>query len=431
MYDLHELTFDPTNELRARYVDPPKFARIRSPVMITSMNHFLLVGSHPLLSLAEAASILGGEPPLVVEQLALFERSSWDGAAIQKRLAGIVKTGDIFGSYPLSSFEATQLADLIEALPRGNKVVFGISLFGHPKDKQKLKQMPIQLKRTLQERGRSVRWFTGDQGTVSSAAVAKLELTTKGYDIQLIVDKGMVYVGLTTHVQDLDAWSLRDFGRPFRDATTGMLPPKLARLMVNLAGNVTASKTLLDPFCGGGTVLMEGALVGYTKQIGSDIDARQIAGSKENLAWLTQAQVLSKEKMEQVHVFVSPVETLANTLSEKVDVIVTEGFLGKPLNGNESPAWLERQKQELETLWQHAFQTFAKVQPVEGIVVASIPRHRVQGHEVQINADKAASANGYTRVNPLETWHKDGRELGYAREDQRVERRICVWKKTK
>lgn len=272
--------------------------------MITSMNHFLLVGSHPLLSLAEAASILGGEPPLVVEQIALLERSSWDGASIQKRLAGIVKTGDIFGSYPLASFEASQLADLIEALPRGNKVVFGISLFGHPKDKQKLKQMPIQLKRALQERNRSVRWFTGDQGTVSSAAVAKLELTTKGYDIQLIVDKGMVHVGLTTHVQDLDAWSLRDFGRPFRDATTGMLPPKLARLMVNLAGNVTDDKTLLDPFCGGGTVLMEAALVGYTKQIGSDIDARQIAGSKENLAWLVEAQVLSKQELEHVHVFV-------------------------------------------------------------------------------------------------------------------------------
>jgi tRNA G10 N-methylase Trm11 len=176
---------------------------------------------------------------------------------------------------------------------------------------------------------------------------------------------------------------------------------------------------------------MEGALVGYTKQIGSDIDARQIAGSKQNLAWLVEAQVLSKEETENIRFFTSPVETLTNTLSDQADVIVTEGFLGKPLNGNESSAWLERQKQELETLWQHTFQTFAKVQPLEGIVVASIPRHRVQGHEVQINADKAANANGYTRMNPLEIWHKDARELSYAREDHRVERRICIWKKTK
>ena len=50
-------------------------------------------------------------------------------------------------SAPLSSLNATHLADLIDALPRGNKIIFGLSLFGAPKEKNQLKQLPIQLKR--------------------------------------------------------------------------------------------------------------------------------------------------------------------------------------------------------------------------------------------------------------------------------------------
>ena len=276
-----------------------------------------------------------------------------------------------------------------------------------------------------------MRWFTGDKGIVSSAAVAKLDLIQTGYDLQVIIDAGQVYVGLTTHVQDLDAWSLRDFGRPFRDATMGMLPPKLARLMVNLAGAEVEGKALLDPFCGSGTVLMEAALVGYAKQIGSDIDPRQVSGSKQNIDWLVSEHFMTTEQRQAIALHTHPVETLPTIIRGPIEVIVTEGFLGKPLNGNETFQWLDRQKQELETLWEHSFQTFAALQPTNGVVVATVPRHRVQGNEITIDADKAAKKHGYTRVNPLEIWGKPLMDLAYAREDQRVERRICIWKKTK
>lgn len=395
------------------------------------MNHFLLCGSHPVLSLAEAACILPDTAPIVIDTIALFNRSTWDGAAIQRRLAGAVKVGDIFASFLASTFSATNLADIIDALPRGQKVVFGLTLFGTTNEKRRWKQLPIQLKRAVQERNRSVRWFVGDQGTVSSAAVAKLDLIQKGYDFQIILHGDRIHVGLTTHVQDLDAWSFRDFGRPFRDATTGMLPPKLARLMVNLAGADPRGKTLFDPFCGGGTVLMEGALVGYEKQIGSDIDARQIQGSTQNLDWLVKEGVLPPDQRKHITLHTQPVETLTDRVRESIDVIVTEGFLGKPLNGNETPVWLGRQKQELETLWSHAFKTFAALQSQGGIVVASIPRHRVRGEAVTINADPAAEAEGYVRINPFAAWKQPAQELVYAREDQRVERHLCLWQKTK
>jgi tRNA (guanine10-N2)-dimethyltransferase len=57
--------------------------------------------------------------------------------------------------------------------------------------------------------------------------------------------------------------------------------PRLARCMVNLAGN-GEGKTLLDPFCGSGGILIEGALTGW-RVIGSDIDPRALEGCRRNL----------------------------------------------------------------------------------------------------------------------------------------------------
>ncbi|MCD6434912.1 MAG: RsmD family RNA methyltransferase [Clostridiales bacterium] len=58
-----------------------------------------------------------------------------------------------------------------------------------------------------------------------------------------------------------------------------ILKPWLARVLVNLA---RTKKELLDPFCGTGSILMEGALIG-AKVYGSDLDSRMLDRTKENL----------------------------------------------------------------------------------------------------------------------------------------------------
>jgi len=50
-------------------------------------------------------------------------------------------------------------------------------------------------------------------------------------------------------VQDINAYTKRDFGKK-RDMDTGMLPPKLAQMMINIANNGKQEITsLYDPFC--------------------------------------------------------------------------------------------------------------------------------------------------------------------------------------
>ena len=68
------------------------------------------------------------------------------------------------------------------------------------------------------------------------------------------------------------------------------MPPRLARMMVNLS-SCGKGKVLLDPFCGVGTILQEALLEGASV-IGTDANAWCVKASEENLDWLARSTVL-------------------------------------------------------------------------------------------------------------------------------------------
>jgi tRNA (guanine10-N2)-dimethyltransferase len=80
--------------------------------------------------------------------------------------------------------------------------------------------------------------------------------------------------------------SRRDFGdrqptdRPFFQP--GSMDPLLARALANIAG-ARPGRTLLDPMCGTGGLLLEAALVG-ADVVGVDAQRKMVRGARENLA---------------------------------------------------------------------------------------------------------------------------------------------------
>src|SRR5690606_572214 len=117
-----------------------------------------------------------------------------------------------------------------------------------------------------------------------------------------------------------------DRQRPSVDAVSGVLPPKVARMLINI-GNDTKkdSITFLDPFCGSGTILMEALLLGYDS-VGFDISVKAIEDSTKNLNWLKQKYpVTTPVSLYQA----DSSEVKPKDLGLKpVDLIVTEGYLG-------------------------------------------------------------------------------------------------------
>jgi tRNA G10 N-methylase Trm11 len=135
---------------------------------------------------------------------------------------------------------------------------------------------------------------------LNSAQVLHNKLTTKGaWELLVIKDGKNTILAQTIFVQDIEAYAARDQARPARDARVGMLPPKLAQIMINLA-NPPKDAAILDPFCGTGVVLQEAMLMGFST-VGTDLEARMVEYTKKNLDWLNDKfqPLNSNYKVEQ------------------------------------------------------------------------------------------------------------------------------------
>ncbi len=208
---------------------------------------------------------------------------------------------------------------------------------------------------------------------LSSVVVAKQKLT------EIII--GENFMAKTVAVQDFEDWGKRDYGRPAAAGHIGMLPPKVARMMIN----ISRGQTILDPFCGTGTILME-ALILNLKAVGSDIDPNQIERTKKNLDWLGK----------NAELFIWDARKISEKLTQKVDAIVTEPDLG-PRN-------------DLEQLYFDCLTDWRKVLKPNGQVVIALPF-------VKNIIDKAKTI-GYTLA--------EGPYL-YARPQAKIKRNICVF----
>jgi len=347
-------------------------------------------------------------------------------------LGGTVKLGTIVEEINLTDLDPECFAEIIASKPRGDEVVFGLTAIGGTTAMQKrFKKLPLELKKILKNNGLRCRWVTGkDDGEISPAAVAKLKLTTEGYDFVCVIHEGKLYIGLTTHVQDADAWSLRDYGRPMRNDRAGMLPPKLARMMVNMA-QIEKGETLLDPFCGNGAVLMEAALASQPGlMIGSDIEEEQTDSCKENLDWLVKEKILTSDDAKRTNIFPEDVRDLADHIKpSSIDVVVTEGTLGPPLRGSESKQAIERNAGEVSKLWIDALRTLHPLLKPHARLVIIWPSYKTDGGLARVQLDDEMSDLGYAIVNPLAGWDDSGNPLLYHRQGQHVARRIVVLKK--
>ncbi len=389
------------------------------------MQMFALLGAHPDLSIAEITTLTQASPSWQAGQIAIFDDVETNVEQLQHRLGGTQKLGAIIGTVTTTDVDeltAFLVSDLVNEIPEG-KLNFGLSVYGEGQRlldvREATRNLGLEMKTHLKEANRSARYVISREATLSSVVVMKNGLLTKGAEYVLIVRESDIAIGRTVAVQNVDDWSHRDFDRPRRNAKQGMLPPKLARMMVNLTGLDGHGKTILDPFCGSGTVLMEAGLVGFSKVAGGDINAVAISDTHINQEWLEKQGMQTGELVT----YIGQAKDVAQYLPQQfADAIVTETYLGRPRHGTESERDIEEAIAYLSTLYEESFAALKNILKPGGVVVIAAPVHFVNEKPFYVPVTDILQKLGYT---PAPTACDN---LLYRHKDQFVGRQILRFK---
>ncbi|RWZ79637.1 MAG: hypothetical protein EOT04_00785 [Candidatus Chaera renei] len=391
------------------------------------MSSLCVLGRQPALGLAELESVFGAKNlSRVATEVA---RLSVPAQKIAGRpLGGAIKTATILADMPLGNIEAvlealpTVLADELAAMPEG-KLRLGISLYGFRPPLGRLRQYGLSLKKRLsQQTSRNIRIVPNKELALNSAQITYNRLTDKlGMELLLVRSGESTIIGRTIKVQDINDYASRDQARPARDARVGMLPPKLAQIMINLAienGTSEPAPTapLLDPFCGSGVILQEAALMGLDVY-GTDIDPRMVEYCRRNLDWLRrQRNVAFACRLE-----VADARSFA--WHKPVLALASETYLGPPLFGQPAAAKLQQIVKQTDRLLKDFLINLAQqLEPQQRICLA-VPSWRQQNGFLRLPLIDELGDLGYN----LESFvHATLNELIYHRPNQIVARQLLV-----
>jgi tRNA G10 N-methylase Trm11 len=384
--------------------------------------YFIHLGTQQALARAEAEAVLGAGQAVLGDLLL----GDWPAIAWQRapRLAGAIRYGQVVGAATTLDEAQELIVRMLEPMRRPEYVI-GVTGVSSSKAREAQKRLGLSIKKALRANGVASRWVEGDGQIASSAVIAKNNILTKGAELILMSQGKGWLIGRTEAVQDFEEWSAVDYGRPQRDAKRGMLPPKLARMMVNLAlgeTDITARAkkgndiTIYDPFCGVGTVLQEAARIGVSGLYGSDVDPRAINASEKNLTWLTTRTEMNRQWTLRV----GEARAAAELFPElRVDGLVSETSLGTPQLEYPTPGDARVLARTASEVYRQALPSLSRLLLSGGRMVLAVPAWRTSTGGLQ--QTELPELKGLKLLT--------GGELLYAREDQIVGREIWVWEK--
>jgi tRNA G10 N-methylase Trm11 len=384
-----------------------------------------ILGRQPKLGMAELESLYGASHMRTLNGAATLDLPTQE--INFKRLGGTVKLAQVLSILPNTNWQEI-LQYLTDKIPQhmqyqpSGKFTLGLSIYGLPVSLSEQTKGLMAIKRVIRSTGKSARIVPNKTLTLNSAQVLHNKLTTKGaWELILVRDGPKTILAQTIFVQDIDAYAARDQARPARDARVGMLPPKLAQIMINLA-NPPNNGTVLDPFCGTGVILQEALLMGFNAT-GTDLDERMIQYSGENLKWLIsqKPELADKFTLEQ-----GDATNYGWPLNVLPVAIASEIYLGRPLSKVPASEELYKIAGDVNTIFKKFLSNLAKqIKPGTRLCLA-VPAWRTKNGFVNLPALDNLSALGYNKVDFKSATSKD---LVYFREDQIVARQLIVLEK--
>ncbi len=376
------------------------------------MDYLTILGRQSEIGIAELETLYGPGSIMPIGNKACFVQQKPDFA----RLGSSIKSAKF-----ISTTKHAQIDDVLDAsVPyiveqrkgREGKLQLGISVYGHRVSGPQLNRSALKLKKRLRSKGLSVRLIPNKQSELNAAQILRNKLTkTNGIELNIIFDGKTVHVAQTLEVQDIDEYTRRDREKPVRDPLVGMLPPKLAQTLINLA-DTKPGMSLLDPFCGTGTVLMEAFAMGIDT-CGSDISPNMVDATRVNMSWFQ-----ANKQKPMFHV-----ELADATMHEwpfQIDAVAGETYLGPALRSLPDDKQLTSIVEEVDDIHRRFLQNLAG-QTKSGVRIAlAVPSWHKKGKFIDLPVLDDLEKLGY---NPTSFVHVSD-ELVYHRPHQVVGRRI-------
>lgn len=408
------------------------------------MQSVMILGRQPAIGLAELESLYGssvirrvGEHTAVVDVdpcLLAFDRLG--GSIKFCKLLTILDTTDW---HQIEKFLRTAAPEHSKSMPEG-KMQLGLSVIGFEMNVRQIEASGLTLKKIIRKTGRSVRLVPNKELELNSAQVLHNHLTgITGWELIIIKDSDKTIIAQTVKVQDINSYTYRDRERPKRDARVGMLPPKLAQIIVNLAVgklpkelltsicDIPADKaiprpiieqTILDPFCGTGVILQEAGLMGY-HAYGTDIESRMIDYSEKNLAWLADHYTMPASSCR-----LEVGDATNHQWKTPIDYVASETYLGRPFTDKPSGEILSQTAADCNLIIKKFLRNIQPQLEAGTRLCLAIPAWQTAPKEFKhLPLIDQIEDLGYNRVS---FEHVSDEELIYFREDQIVARQLII-----
>lgn len=383
--------------------------------------HIAILGRQPALGMAELEQLYGAaKTKWFSDESALVTADNFDF----NRLGGCMKAGRVvlqlnggWGDISHAIIEHYMKAwDEVD-----HKITLGISAYGFKVSARDVQKTGIILKQRLKKELINIRLVPNEFPALNTAASHHNKLGLAPNKVELLIVRagnGAVVVAESVGAQNITAIAARDQARPHTDAFVGMLPPKLARIMVNLSGVNPEKHAILDPFCGTGVILQEALLDGFTVN-GTDLSEKMVDYTKKNLEWFGK-----KVRPLGTTGTIRQGDAMNHLWEMQADAIVSEVYLGQPFSAPPRPEKLTEVRGNCNHIIGEFLANAARQFNSGTPFVLAVPAWRDnKGNFTHLPFIENLSKLGFERVK-LKNVRDD--ELLYFRETQVVARELLI-----
>jgi tRNA G10 N-methylase Trm11 len=386
--------------------------------------YIAILGRQPALGIAELERRFGSD------EVSWFSsetaRVTTDRLSVQD-IGGTQKAGRVIMELPKSDWRQASTKLINEYKKKWSsfegKLTLGISAYGFDISPRDVQKTGIILKSSLKKAGVSLRLIPNTDTHLNTATSHHNKLGLADNKLELLIVRGrqgQVIIAESVGAQNITALARRDQGRPKRDAFVGMLPPKLAQIIINLAHPEKEAPVVLDPFCGTGVILQEAALMGYDVY-GTDLSEKMVDYSQANLEWLKETHKISTEW--QLH----QGDAMTTTWHPPIAAVACEGYLGQPFSAPPSPEKLEQVKKNCDHIMSDFLSNIAsQLRPGTPLCVAVPAWRDAKGDITHLPLIKKLAQLGFVQYSFKNVQASD---LIYYRENQVVARELLVLNK--